>query len=86
MITASTGGGKTEAFLLPLIRRIARTLSSNKPDPPRFILLYPGKAMVQDQIRRVFACVFHMRGPACSARRAICARSFPESIQPAGAA
>ncbi len=59
ILTAPTGGGKTEAFLLPLVYYVASTLAQPFPqeEVPRFMFLYPRKALVQDQIRRVFRYV-----------------------------
>ncbi|MEM2493567.1 MAG: DEAD/DEAH box helicase [Nitrososphaerota archaeon] len=57
VLTAPTGGGKTEAFLLPLIEAIASSMARSHEEVPRFMVLYPRKALIQDQIRRVFRYV-----------------------------
>lgn len=58
-ITAPTGAGKTEVFLLPLIRQIFSVLvqNSNTIIPPRFIIIYPRVALAQDQIIRTLQYV-----------------------------
>lgn len=53
VVTAPTGGGKTESFLLPVLGDLLRT-----PRPPgskgvRSIVLYPMNALVNDQVERV---------------------------------
>jgi hypothetical protein len=52
VLVAPTGGGKTEAFMLPLLHRIREGLS--QISPPRFAVLYPRKALLHDQISRAF--------------------------------
>jgi DNA-directed RNA polymerase subunit RPC12/RpoP len=55
VLVAPTGGGKTEAFMLPLLYWIREGLSQS--GPPRFAVLYPRKALLHDQISRAFRYV-----------------------------
>lgn len=48
VISAGTGTGKTEAFYIPIAKRI---LTDEKPNP-RVLLLYPTKALARDQVKR----------------------------------
>ncbi|WP_276814661.1 DEAD/DEAH box helicase [Desulfurococcus amylolyticus] len=48
VISAGTGTGKTEAFLLPILREIYYVRKSN----PRAMILYPTKALARDQLNR----------------------------------
>jgi DEAD/DEAH box helicase domain-containing protein len=54
VISAGTGTGKTEAFLLPILKRIHDARSSgvgkNKPEA---MLIYPTKALSRDQLQRI---------------------------------
>lgn len=57
VITASTGAGKTEVFLLSLLYEIGnnlRQLGLGIDKEPRFVVIYPRTALAQDQIARVF--------------------------------
>ena len=48
VIVAGTGTGKTEAFFIPLAKKIIETSAIN----PRALLLYPTKALARDQVKR----------------------------------
>ncbi|MEM4717344.1 MAG: DEAD/DEAH box helicase [Desulfurococcaceae archaeon] len=48
VISAGTGTGKTEAFYIPIAKKI---LIDEKPNP-RVLLLYPTKALARDQVKR----------------------------------
>ncbi|GFO67486.1 DEAD/DEAH box helicase [Geomonas limicola] len=54
VVTAGTGAGKTEAFLLPLLNDLYRN-----PDPrkrgTKAIILYPMNALVNDQVERLYS-------------------------------
>lgn len=50
-VTAPTGAGKTEAFLLPMLDLLART--PRRGEGMRALLLYPMNALVNDQVKRV---------------------------------
>jgi len=48
VIVAGTGAGKTEAFFIPLAKKILEEEQAN----PRVLLLYPTKALARDQVKR----------------------------------
>lgn len=48
VVSAGTGTGKTEAFLLPLLKIAAETAGPN----PKALILYPTKALARDQLKR----------------------------------
>ena len=48
VISAGTGTGKTEAFFLPLAKKILE----EKHENPEVLLLYPTKALARDQVKR----------------------------------
>lgn len=48
VISAGTGMGKTEAFLLPILKHISEHRGAN----PRAMILYPTKALARDQVNR----------------------------------
>lgn len=49
VITAGTGTGKTEAFLLPILK----TIDESRGEKPVAILVYPTKALSRDQLKRI---------------------------------
>jgi hypothetical protein len=51
VVTAPTGAGKTEAFLLPMLDRLVRTKRTGTG--MRALLLYPMNALVNDQVKRL---------------------------------
>ena len=53
VITAPTGAGKTEAFLLPLLDAIARRPRGERAGM-RALVLYPMNALVNDQVDRLY--------------------------------
>jgi len=53
VITAGTGAGKTEAFLLPLLNDLYARRRGTGEDGVRAILLYPMNALVNDQVARI---------------------------------
>ena len=48
VIVAGTGTGKTEAFFIPIAKKV---IEETKPNP-RAIILYPTKALARDQVKR----------------------------------
>lgn len=58
VITAPTSSGKTEVFLLPMIRRIARIIADGRRiRDPRYVFVYPRRILAQDQLARIFKYV-----------------------------
>lgn len=53
VVTAGTGAGKTEAFLLPILNELFIT-PANPGEGVRCILLYPMNALVNDQVDRIY--------------------------------
>lgn len=51
VVSAGTGAGKTEAFLLPLLNRLSR--QPRNGEGVRAIILYPMNALVNDQVERL---------------------------------
>ena len=70
VVTASTGAGKTEAFLLPMLNAIFRERRRPNEFGVRAIILYPMNALVNDQVERLYkwlkqqddVTVFHFTG------------------------
>lgn len=52
-VSAGTGSGKTEAFLLPMLSHLWRTPAAG--DGVQSILLYPMNALVNDQVDRLYS-------------------------------
>ncbi len=54
VIAAPTGQGKTEAFILPIIRRLLLTVRESFENPGvRALLVYPTKALARDQYDKI---------------------------------
>lgn len=70
VITAPTGAGKTEAFLLPMLNGLFRHSRRPGQQGVRAIILYPMNALVNDQVDRLYewlkqqqdVTVFHFTG------------------------
>lgn len=70
VVTAATGAGKTEAFLLPMLNAIFRERRRSGQTGVRAIILYPMNALVNDQVERLYewlkqqdeVTVFHFTG------------------------
>jgi Lhr-like helicase len=54
VITAGTGAGKTEAFLLPILAGLWRQPRANEERGMRCLILYPMNALVTDQVTRLY--------------------------------
>lgn len=53
VVTAGTGAGKTEAFLLPLLNDLY-SAQTTKNNSTKAIILYPMNALVNDQVERLY--------------------------------
>jgi Lhr-like helicase len=70
VLTAGTGAGKTEAFLLPMMNALFRETRRSDETGVRAIVLYPMNALVNDQVERAYQWlkqqdavkVFHFTG------------------------
>ena len=75
LLSIPTGGGKTEAFLIPLIAHLyddrARQLASGRiPNPAvRAIVMYPTRALANDQARRISEILYQMNQNAVEDRK-----------------
>ncbi len=53
VLTTSTGSGKTEAFLLPIINHCLKLRDAEEPPGVAAVIVYPMNALVNDQLRRL---------------------------------
>lgn len=63
VITAATGRGKTEAWLIPILDRIVSAKLDEDSDgrtPTKALLLYPTKALAQDQFKRLVQILYRI--------------------------
>src|SRR5690606_31734731 len=56
VVSAGTGAGKTECFLLPAMNRLWRVSRQqrNRGSGVKCLLLYPMNALVNDQVERIY--------------------------------
>lgn len=54
LVTAGTGAGKTESFLLPMLNRLAAQDRQPGEQGMRCLILYPMNALVNDQVDRLY--------------------------------
>ena len=54
VITAGTGAGKTEAFLLPILAGLWKQPRAPNEHGMRCLILYPMNALVTDQVTRLY--------------------------------
>lgn len=54
VVTAGTGAGKTEAFLLPMLNDLFTTPRGSEESGVRSIIIYPMNALVNDQVERLY--------------------------------
>jgi len=54
VVTASTGAGKTEAFLLPMLNELFQSPRGASESGVRAVILYPMNALVNDQVDRLY--------------------------------
>jgi ATP-dependent helicase YprA (DUF1998 family) len=73
VITAATGRGKTEAWLIPILNQIleAKRRDSTEDDdtPVKAILIYPTKALAQDQLKRLMQYLYLINKQLKSSQR-----------------
>ena len=62
LITAATGRGKTEAWLIPILDYILRAregeIEGCDPESVKALLIYPTKALAQDQLKRLIEYLY----------------------------
>jgi ATP-dependent helicase YprA (DUF1998 family) len=62
LVTAATGRGKTEAWLIPILDYILRAREGDiddcDPDSVKALLVYPTKALAQDQLKRLIEYLY----------------------------
>lgn len=62
LITAATGRGKTEGWLIPILDYILRAregeIEDCDPDSVKALLVYPTKALAQDQLKRLIEYLY----------------------------
>ncbi|ELY95129.1 hypothetical protein C483_02156 [Natrialba hulunbeirensis JCM 10989] len=62
LLTASTGRGKTEGWLIPILQFITEAKEGqhedHPPDSVKCVLTYPTKALAQDQLKRLIDYLF----------------------------
>ena len=54
LVTAGTGAGKTESFLLPMLNMLAEKGREPQSEGTRCLILYPMNALVNDQVDRLY--------------------------------
>ncbi|WP_232685689.1 DEAD/DEAH box helicase [Halobacterium zhouii] len=64
VITAATGRGKTEAWLIPILDYILKAnqgkAAESDPDDVKAVLTYPTKALAQDQLKRLIQYLYRI--------------------------
>ncbi|NHN64359.1 DEAD/DEAH box helicase [Haloarcula sp. JP-Z28] len=64
VITAATGRGKTEAWLIPILDYILNAnqgkVDESGPDDVKAVLTYPTKALAQDQLKRLIQYLYRI--------------------------
>ncbi|MDL0118312.1 DEAD/DEAH box helicase [Halobacterium salinarum] len=64
VITAATGRGKTEAWLIPILDYILNAnqekIDESDPDDVKAVLTYPTKALAQDQLKRLIQYLYRI--------------------------
>lgn len=73
LLTASTGRGKTEGWLIPIFQFIAEAKAgqheAHPPNSVKCVLTYPTKALAQDQLKRLINYLFTLnRGRSSEAQ------------------
>lgn len=60
VVTAATGRGKTEAWLIPILDRILEKKRHGNADETTATLIYPTKALAQDQFKRLVQYLYRI--------------------------
>ena len=64
LVTAGTGRGKTESWLVPILQYICEAKEGEHPDHParsvKCVLTYPTKALAQDQLKRLIEYLYEL--------------------------
>lgn len=85
-LTAGTGAGKTEAFLLPMLNLLFSRARDRRIGGVRAIILYPMNALVNDQVDRLYEwlrgqtkiSLFHFTSETPEDQRDAKTKGFPE--------
>lgn len=60
LISARTGGGKTEAFMIPIINYCIEKSTTSNSNGTKAIIFYPRKALANDQASRIIKILYHV--------------------------
>lgn len=60
VVTAATGRGKTEAWLIPILDRILERKREDDEQGVKAMLIYPTKALAQDQFKRLVQYLYRI--------------------------
>jgi ATP-dependent helicase YprA (DUF1998 family) len=60
VVTAATGRGKTEAWLIPILDRILDAKRDEEETSVKAMLIYPTKALAQDQFKRLVQYLYRI--------------------------
>lgn len=60
VVTAATGRGKTEAWLIPILDRILDRKREDDNNGVKALLIYPTKALAQDQFKRIVQYLYRI--------------------------
>lgn len=60
VVTAATGRGKTEAWLIPILDRILDEKRNESDQGVKALLIYPTKALAQDQFKRLVQYLYRI--------------------------
>ncbi len=73
LITAATGRGKTEAWLIPILDYILRAregeIDGCDPESIKALLIYPTKALAQDQLKRLIQYLYKINAELPARKR-----------------
>jgi ATP-dependent helicase YprA (DUF1998 family) len=73
LVTAGTGRGKTESWLVPILQFICEAKAGDRPGYPpesvKCLLTYPTKALAQDQLKRLIGYLHELNQTRSGANR-----------------